>query len=96
MALVWAGGLALVVAIAVVGGGLPAAPAVTDAPAAMTLPSIDPAASTVAVPDRRLPRLGPTVPGGAPRQVGNGRLGDDGIVGGIVFGNAWDAEALGS
>ena len=47
------------------------------------------------VPDRRLPRLGPAVGGGAPREVGNGRLGDDGIVGGIVFGNAWDPEALG-
>jgi hypothetical protein len=33
-----------------------------------------------------------------PREVGRdgeGGLGDDGIVGGIVFGNAWDPEALG-
>jgi len=84
-----------VVAIAVAGGGLPAAPTGSDAAAVMTPPSVGPAASTAAVPDRRLPRLGPTAQGGAPRQVGNGRLGDDGIVGGIVFGNAWDAEALG-
>jgi hypothetical protein len=34
---------------------------------------------------------------GAPRTVGRtgaGPLGEDGIVGGIVFGNAWDPEAL--
>jgi hypothetical protein len=34
-----------------------------------------------------------------PRQVGrdgDGGLGEDGIIGGIVFGNAWDPEALGS
>ena len=35
---------------------------------------------------------------GAPRNVGRtgqGPIGEDGIVGGIVFGNAWDPEALG-
>ena len=34
---------------------------------------------------------------GAPRAVGRtaaGPLGEDGIIGGIVFGNAWDPEAL--
>ena len=34
-----------------------------------------------------------------PREVGrdgDGGLGEDGIIGGIVFGNAWDPEALGS
>jgi hypothetical protein len=90
----WAGGLAAVVAIALAGGGLPSSP-VTDAPAAMTPPSAQPSTTTAVIPDRRLPRLGPAVGGGAPREVGNGRLGDDGIVGGIVFGNAWDPEALG-
>jgi hypothetical protein len=36
---------------------------------------------------------------GAPRTVGRtgeGPIGEDGIVGGIVFGNAWDPEALGT
>jgi hypothetical protein len=36
---------------------------------------------------------------GAPRNVGRtgeGPIGEDGIVGGIVFGNAWDPEALGT
>ena len=35
---------------------------------------------------------------GAPRNVGrtgDGPIGEDGILGGIVFGNAWDPEALG-
>jgi hypothetical protein len=35
---------------------------------------------------------------GAPRIVGRtgeGPIGEDGIIGGIVFGNAWDPEALG-
>jgi len=91
----WAGGLAVVVAIALAGGGLPTSPVATDAPAAMTQPSAHPSTTTATIPDRRLPRLGPVVLGGAPREVGNGRLGDDGIVGGIVFGNAWDPEALG-
>ena len=65
---------------------------VTVGPLQPTVPRTTWTAATV-IPDRRLPRLGP-VEVGAPRLVGNGRLGDDGIVGGIVFGNAWDPEAL--
>jgi hypothetical protein len=36
---------------------------------------------------------------GAPRNVGRtgeGPIGEDGILGGIVFGNAWDPEAMGT
>lgn len=47
----------------------------------------------------RIPvRVGP-IEGGAPRVVGRtgeGPIGEDGIVGGIVFGNAWDPEAMGT
>ena len=43
-------------------------------------------------------RVGP-IQGGAPRAVGRtgeGPIGEDGILGGIVFGNAWDPEAMGT
>ncbi len=47
----------------------------------------------------RIPvRVGP-IQGGAPRAVGRtgeGPIGEDGILGGIVFGNAWDPEAMGT
>lgn len=47
----------------------------------------------------RIPvRVGP-IRGGAPRAVGRtgeGPIGEDGILGGIVFGNAWDPEAMGT